>query len=37
MNPVLETVVSSSPAVWNPYAAASRTPTPTPASHAFAR
>ena len=32
MNPVLATVVSSSPAVWKPYAAASRAPTPTPAT-----
>ena len=32
MKPVLETVVSSSPAVWKPYAAASSVPTPRPAT-----
>ena len=30
MKPVLETVVSSSPAVCSPYAAARSTPTPSP-------
>src|SRR5262245_44772472 len=33
MNPVLVTVVSSSPAVWSPYAAARNTPAPRPAAH----
>src|SRR5688500_412292 len=33
MNPVDETVVSSSPAVWKPYAPASSTPTATPAAN----
>ena len=33
MKPVLATVVSSSPAVWKPYAAASSAPTPTPATY----
>ena len=33
MNPVLATVVSSSPAVCNPYAVASSTPTPMPATY----
>ena len=32
MKPVLVTVVSSRPAVCSPYAAASRTPTPRPAT-----
>ena len=32
MKPVLEMVVSSSPAVWSPYATATSAPTPTPAS-----
>jgi hypothetical protein len=32
MKPVLDTVVSSSPAVWKPYAAARSTPTPSPAT-----
>ena len=33
MKPVLATVVSSSPAVWKPYAAASSAPTPIPAAY----
>ena len=32
MNPVLATVVRSSPAVWSPYATASSAPAPRPAA-----